>query len=71
MLKGSIVFFMMTDTSSDARKMMEKYGKKHGIGNIGIKPEDIDIWFESLIETVRECDYEYNSDVEKAWRACF
>ncbi|HHC7381553.1 TPA: globin [Vibrio parahaemolyticus] len=71
MLKGSIVFFMMTDTSSDARKMMEKYGKKHGIGNIGIKPEDIDIWFESLLETVQECDYEYNSDVEKAWRACF
>ncbi|HHF3149386.1 globin [Vibrio sp. CCB-PB317] len=71
MLRGSIVFFMMADTSNEAHKMVEKYGKKHASSDIGIEPQDIDVWFESLIETVQECDFEYDDDVETAWRACF
>ncbi|HHP0478353.1 globin [Vibrio campbellii] len=71
MLKGSIVFVMMADTSTDARDMMRKYGHKHGHNNIGVAPEDIDVWFESLLETVAQCDSDFDESVEYAWRHCF
>ncbi|MDW2453862.1 globin [Vibrio sp. 1249-1] len=71
MLRGSIVFFMMADTSTEAHKMVEKYGKKHASAEIGIEPQDFDVWLESSLETVRQCDSGYDTDVETAWRTCF
>ncbi|MFN1581020.1 MULTISPECIES: globin family protein [Vibrio] len=71
MLKGALVFLMMADSSTDARDMMRKYGNKHGQGNIGVSPEDIDIWFESLLETVKLCDSDFDESVDYAWRHRF
>ena len=41
----------------------------HGAGQLDIGAELYDLWLDSLLSTVRECDPEFSPEVEKAWEA--
>lgn len=71
MLKASISMIMLASTSAEARNYVKKLGKRHGPDGIGAEPLDFDIWLTSLLEAVKMCDYQYNSEIEQAWRKCF
>ena len=42
---------------------------QHGAGQLDIGAELYDLWLDSLLVTVRECDPEYDPEVGKAWEA--
>lgn len=69
MLKSSIVFVMMANHSMEAQKKIVKYAQLHR--PLGLEPNDIDIWFDSLVATVEEFDPKFDESVEQAWRVCF
>jgi hemoglobin-like flavoprotein len=71
MVKASLLIIMLAATSEQARETVKMFGKRHGPDGLGIKPLDIDIWFECLIDTIKECDPAYNQSVDQAWRQCF
>ncbi|KLV07000.1 hypothetical protein ABT56_07590 [Photobacterium aquae] len=71
MLKLSILMIMLASTSEEAKDNIRRYARRHGPDGIGAQPEDFDIWIDSLLKAVKECDTHYNSDIDKAWRTCF
>ncbi len=42
---------------------------RHDRHHLNIKPELYDFWVDTLIDTVRETDSQYDDDVERAWRS--
>ena len=40
----------------------------HSRAHLDIKPELYGLWLEAVVSTVRECDPEWTTDVEAAWR---
>ena len=71
MLKLSISMIMLASTSEQARESIRRYGKAHGPEGVGVKPEDFELWLDSLLETVRVCDPKFNDEIALAWRRCF
>lgn len=71
MIKASLLIIMLAATSEQARETVKVFGKRHGPDGLGVKPLDIDLWFECLIDTIKECDPAYSQSVEQAWRQCF
>ena len=41
--------------------------ERHGAGQLEIGAELYDLWLDSLLATVKECDPEFSPEVEKAW----
>ncbi|HSB35317.1 MAG TPA: globin [Thermoanaerobaculia bacterium] len=41
--------------------------ERHGEGQLEIGAELYDLWLDSLLATVKECDPEFSPEVEKAW----
>lgn len=62
---------MLASTSEQARESIRRYGKAHGPEGVGVKPEDFELWLDSLLETVRVCDPKFNDEIALAWRRCF
>jgi len=48
---------------------LREIADRHGAGQLDIGAELYDLWLDSLLETVRECDPEFSPEVEKAWEA--
>lgn len=48
---------------------LKDVAERHGAGQLEIGAELYDLWLDSLLATVRECDPEFSPDVEKAWEA--
>ncbi len=42
---------------------------RHGAGQLDIGAKLYDLWLDSLLATVSECDPEFSPEVEKAWEA--
>ena len=42
---------------------------RHGSGQLEVGAALYDLWLDSLLATVEECDPEYSPEVEKAWEA--
>ena len=60
-----IISFYVAKTDNE---YLRSIAQTHSRSQYDIKPEYYDIWLESLIETVRKIDPEYENDVELAWR---
>jgi hemoglobin-like flavoprotein len=60
-----IISFYVAKTDSE---YLRSIALTHSKAQYDIKPEYYDIWLESLIETVRKVDSEFEDDVELAWR---
>ena len=60
-----LISFYVAKTDSE---YLRSIAMTHSRANYDIKPEFYDIWLESLIETLRKMDSEFDDDVELAWR---
>lgn len=60
-----LISYVQADDSGDAIK---KTAVMHGRDRLDIPAGFYDIWLESLIETIKERDPEFNDHIEKAWR---
>ncbi len=68
MLKKSFYNLLIFYGSNQADDYIEKIAISHNQSHLNIRPELYDLWLNILMETLSECDPEYSSDVELAWR---
>lgn len=68
-LKASLHLILLAagDKSGDPGKYLGDVAEKHNAKHLNIGAELYDFWLDSLLETVKECDPEYNPEVGKAW----
>jgi len=59
--------------AEDEKKGPDRYlaevAERHAAGQLDVGAELYDLWLDSLLATVRECDPEFTPEVEKAWEA--
>jgi hemoglobin-like flavoprotein len=64
-------FHMLLLAAEDETKGPDRYladvAARHGAGELDIGAELYDLWLDSLLATVRECDPQVSPAVEKAW----
>ena len=71
MLQASLQMLMVAaqgDPDSVA-PYLDRVAARHGAADMAIGAELYDLWLDSLLETVRECDPEFSPEVGKAWEA--
>ena len=67
-LQKSIVHIISFYVAKTDNEYLHSIAMTHSRGQYDIKPEYYDVWLESLIETVRKIDPEYEEDIELAWQ---
>ena len=64
-------FYLILLAAEDPEKGPERYlgylAERHSAKNLNIGSELYDLWLDSLLETVEQCDPEYGPEVEQAW----
>ena len=69
-MRLSLRMMAMASVESDAADLYLEYiAKRHDRHHLNIEPELYELWLEALIDTVRECDNEFDTEVEQAWRS--
>ncbi len=68
MLQDSLFYMRDFFLYRKANEYMVQLAKVHSKAGKNIRPALYDVWLDSLIETVREYDPEFNDDIELAWR---
>jgi hypothetical protein len=62
---------MILLASEDEQKGPERYlqyiAARHSASDLNVGSYLYDLWLDSLLQTVKECDSEYNAEVEEAW----
>jgi len=71
MLDASIVLIFMASISEQAKISVKQFGKYHGPNGVGVTLADYDVWFKSLLQTVKLCDSEYSELTEYVWTERF
>jgi len=73
MLKASLHMIMALRLSKPAEAVahFKRIGVTHGRKNHDIAPELYDLWLTCLLETVQECDAQYDMEIDTAWRKVF
>ena len=69
LLRASFYLILMSaeDPDGDPGVYLEKIAMRHSAGQLNIGAELYDLWLDSLLEVVKECDPAYDTDVEEAW----
>ena len=70
-LKDSL-FLMMVTAGTDkgfGHDQLQKLGKRHSRNELDIKPEHYEIWVDTLMQTVKECDPSYSEALDASWRS--
>ena len=64
-------FYLILLASEDPENGPERYlgylATRHSASDLAIGSELYDLWLDSLLGTVKECDPEYSPEVEEAW----
>lgn len=69
-LRLSLRMMAMASVGGDAADLYLEYiARHHDRHHLNIEPEYYDLWLEALVDTVRECDPEFDATVEQAWRS--
>jgi len=68
MLKKSFYHLLAFYVSSHADYYLQQVAISHDRVHLDIPPALYDLWLESLIDTVRTFDEQFDDDVELAWR---
>lgn len=68
MLKKSFYSLLVFYASNSADDYLERIATAHNRSHLNIPPHYYDLWLETLIETVQECDPMFDSNTELAWR---
>ena len=61
----SLLIFYATNNAND---YLEEIAIQHSKSVLDINPRLYDLWLESLIETVKEYDYQFTAETELSWR---
>ena len=68
-LRLSLRMMALASAGGDAADLYLEYiARRHDRHHLNIEPEFYDLWLEALIDTVRDCDPEFDAEVEQAWR---
>ncbi len=69
-MRLSLRMMSMASVGGDAADLYLEYiARRHDRNHLNIEPELYELWLEALIDTVRECDTEFDLSIEKAWRS--
>ncbi|MEZ4700988.1 MAG: globin [Rhodothermales bacterium] len=70
MLNASLYQLMNLYEKRDdkARAFIQELGASHGKHGHQIPPALYDLWLDSLLKTVEECDAQYDASIGQAWR---
>lgn len=68
LLKSLEMMVLAIEGIPDAVHQLNERAISHDHNHLNVKPELYDYWLESLLQTVVECDEQYNPEVEMAWR---
>ena len=68
-LKASLHMILLAagDEGSDPGKYLSDVAEKHSAKQLDVGAELYDLWLDSLLETVEECDPEFSATVRKSW----
>jgi hemoglobin-like flavoprotein len=68
-LRASLYLLMMAaeDEEDGPERYLKDLARRHGAKDLDIGAEFYDLWLDSLLETVRTCDAEFDPRVEDAW----
>lgn len=69
LLRASFYLILMAaeDRDGDPGVYLEKIALRHSTADLNIGAELYDLWLDSLLEVVKECDPHFDSEVEEAW----
>lgn len=62
-----LLLFAEEEPSDAVYEFMDHLAERHADGELDIDTELYDLWFRSLLETVREHDPEFDPAIEEAW----
>lgn len=68
MLKASVILIYNSAQLPSVRNSVRKLGRKHKDLGMKISEQELNMWFDSLLKTVKRTDPCYNSEVEEAWK---
>ena len=70
-LRASLHLMLLAAEDGDKgpERHLKNLAVRHSRNQLNIGAEFYDLWLDSLLATVRECDTEYDSKVEKAWES--
>ena len=64
-------FYLILLASEDPEHGPERYlaslAERHSVHDLNIGSDFYDLWLDSLLAVVRECDPEFDHDIEDAW----
>ena len=61
---GLFIFY----ATQNANDYLDSIAQRHSHGDLAIDPQLYDFWLDSLINTVRDYDPQYNNEIALAWR---
>ena len=67
MLKASIILIYNSSGLPSVRNSVKKLGKRHKDLGMDISEQELNDWFNSLLNTVKKYDPHYDEQVEQAW----
>ncbi len=68
-LRASLHLMLLAaeDEKNGPERYLRDLAFRHGRGQLDIGSYLYDLWLDSLLETVRECDPEWSPEIERAW----
>jgi hemoglobin-like flavoprotein len=69
LLRASFYLILLAaeDPDSDPGVYLEKMAIRHSAADLDVGAELYDLWLDSLLAVVEECDPAFDSEVEEAW----
>jgi hemoglobin-like flavoprotein len=67
LLKTSLYIMMLASGEPERIVHLERLAKLHSRAELDIKPELYDLWFDRLVQAVKEFDLMFDSETETAW----
>jgi len=66
MQKSLNTIISVSESNWESDKFLSEMAKKHK--QLDIKPEHYELWENSLLATVAQCDQQYNEEICEAWK---
>jgi hemoglobin-like flavoprotein len=68
MLKTSLYIMMLASGETERKIHLERLANLHSRAELDITPELYDLWFDRLVQAVKEFDAMFDPEIETAWR---
>ena len=62
-----LILLASEDPESGPRNYLEYLAKRHSVHDLDIGSDLYDLWLDSLLAVVKECDPEFDQTIESAW----